>query len=160
MNVRGAAAHDDLPAPPGRQRRRALPRPVRDGLRDEWAGDTHRHHAGDGGAPGSRTDDRLASPGSPARSDAILPHLRNHVNTILLANHGPVGFDRTLDLAFFHLETIDMCCRQLLLVKQVGSIQRISEEKMQEVLAARKRMDLPDPRHTGQDPCPPAQHDE
>lgn len=100
------------------------------------------------------------SPGSPRLSEAILPHLRNHANTILLANHGPVGFDKTLDLAFFHLETIDMCCRQLLLLKQVGSVQRISEAKMHDLLEAKKRMGIPDPRHEGRDPYPSAQSNE
>jgi L-fuculose-phosphate aldolase len=100
------------------------------------------------------------NPGSESISKAVRPHLKHGVNTILLANHGPVGFDKTLELAFYHLETIDMYCRMLMLIKQFGSIQRLSEKKVRQLLAAKQRMGLDDPRLHGAEVYPPAEENE
>lgn len=97
------------------------------------------------------------NPGSESISRAVRPNLGHGVNTILLANHGPVGFDRTLELAFYHLETIDMYCRMLLLIKQTGALQRLSEKKVRELLAAKQAMGLDDPRLHGAEVYPPAE---
>ena len=100
------------------------------------------------------------NPGSESLSRAVRPHLQQGVNTILLANHGPVGFDKTLELAFYHLETIDMYCRMLMLIKQFGSIQRLSEAKVRQLLAAKKRMGLDDPRLHGAEVYPPPEQND
>jgi len=100
------------------------------------------------------------NPGSESLSDAIRPHLGTGVNTILLANHGPVAFDKTLDLAFFHLETLDMYCRVLLLVRQIGSVRRLNEDRIRQLLAQKQRLGLDDPRLHGADVYPPALDEE
>jgi L-fuculose-phosphate aldolase len=89
------------------------------------------------------------TPGSQDFAETILPHLRNKANTILLANHGAVACDSTLEQAYFHLETLDMYCKILLLSKQIGKVQQIPEPKVKELLDIKKRLGLDDPRLNG-----------
>ncbi|HUT62306.1 MAG TPA: class II aldolase/adducin family protein [Phycisphaerae bacterium] len=93
------------------------------------------------------------TPGSKSFAETILPHLRNKANTILLANHGAVACDKTLEQAYFHLETLDMYCRILLLSKQVGSVRQLSEPKVRELLDIKKRLGIDDPRLAGGELC-------
>jgi L-fuculose-phosphate aldolase len=86
------------------------------------------------------------TPGSGDFARTILPHLRNHANTILLANHGAVACDRTLEQAWFHLETLDHYCRILLLAGQLGCPRTLPDEKVAELLQIKRRMGIPDPR--------------
>ena len=93
-------------------------------------------------------------PGSDGVSAAVLPHVRDGATTILLANHGVVGLDRTLELAYFHLETVDAYCRVLLLARQLGRIEPLTPEQLRDLLAAKRKMGLPDPRHGRRDVAP------
>lgn len=86
------------------------------------------------------------TPGGKNFAETILPHLRNRANTILLANHGAVACDATLEHAYFHLETVDMYCKILLLAKQVGNIQQLPQQKVVELMDFKKRIGIPDPR--------------
>jgi len=86
------------------------------------------------------------TPGSKQFAETILPHLRNKCNTILLANHGAVACDKSLEQAYFHLETLDMYCKILLLSKQIGKVQQISRPKVEELMDIKRKMGLPDRR--------------
>jgi L-fuculose-phosphate aldolase len=86
------------------------------------------------------------TPGSKTFAETILPHLRNKANTILLANHGAVACDKSLEQAYFHLETLDMYCRILLLSKQVGNIRQLPEPKVRELLDLKQRLGIDDSR--------------
>jgi hypothetical protein len=90
------------------------------------------------------------TPGGKQFAETILPHLRRKANTILLANHGAVACDKTLEQAYFHLETLDMYCRILLLSKEVGNIRQLPPEKVRELLDIKKRMGIADPRVNGE----------
>jgi len=90
---------------------------------------------------------RYETPGAKGLAETILPHLRNKANTIMLANHGAVACDVSLEQAYFHLETLDMYCKILLLAKQVGRIQQIPPAKVDELLELKKRLGIGDPRH-------------
>ena len=92
------------------------------------------------------------TPGGKDFAETILPHLRNNANTILLANHGAVACDKTLEQAYFHLETLDMYCNILLLSKEVGNVRQLSPEKMQDLLQIKGNMGIADPRADG-DAC-------
>ena len=92
------------------------------------------------------------TPGSKDFAETILPHLRNKANTILLANHGAVACDSTLEQAYFHLETLDMYCRILLLSKEIGNVRQLGPEKMQDLLNIKKTMGIADSRMDG-DTC-------
>ena len=94
------------------------------------------------------------TPGGKDFAETILPHLRNKANTILLANHGAVACDKTLEQAYFHLETLDMYCHILLLSKEVGNVRQLSGQKMSELLDLKKTMGIDDARlHSGGDAC-------
>lgn len=96
------------------------------------------------------------TPGSEAFARTILPHLRNQANTIMLSNHGAVACDKTLEQAYFHLETLDAYCRILLLCRQIGDVRRLPEQKVRELLQIKKRMGIGDPRiDDDADPCAP-----
>jgi L-fuculose-phosphate aldolase len=89
------------------------------------------------------------TPGSADFARTILPHLRNRANTILLANHGAVACDATLEKAYWHLETLDTYCQILLLTRQLGNIQHISPQKLDELLQLKRRMGIADRRNEG-----------
>ncbi len=89
------------------------------------------------------------TPGTEALAETLLPHLRNKANTILLTNHGAVACDARLEQAYFHLETLEMYCRVLLLGKQVGKIHRLPEPKVRELLEIKRSMGIDDPRLEG-----------
>lgn len=89
------------------------------------------------------------TPGSKDFAETILPHLRNKANTILLANHGAVACDKNLEHAYFHLETLDMYCKILLLSKQVGNVQVLPDQKVRELLDIKKTLGIGDPRLDG-----------
>ncbi len=90
------------------------------------------------------------TPGGKDFAETILPHLRNKANTILLANHGAVACDKDLEHAYFHLETLDMYCKILLLSKQIGQVRQISGPKVRELLDIKQRLGVPDPRVDGE----------
>jgi len=90
------------------------------------------------------------TPGSESFARTVLPHLRQGANTILLANHGAVACDKDLEHAYFHLETLDMYCRILLLSKQVGNIRQLPAEKVRELLEIKKGLGIDDPRLDGE----------
>ena len=90
------------------------------------------------------------TPGSQTFAETILPHLRNKANTILLANHGAVACDKSLEQAYFHLETLDMYCKILLLTKEIGQIQQLPEPKVRELLDLKSKLGIDDPRLDGQ----------
>jgi len=90
------------------------------------------------------------TPGSKTFAETILPHLRNKANTILLANHGVVACDASLEQAYFHIETLDSYCQVLLLSRQIGNIQQLPETKVRELLDLKKKLGIADPRLDGQ----------
>ncbi len=89
------------------------------------------------------------TPGSKDFAETILPHLRNKANTILLANHGAVACDTTLEQAYYHLETLDMYCKILLLSKEIGNVQQLPEQKVRELLDLKAKMGIADSRMDG-----------
>lgn len=86
------------------------------------------------------------TPGQQELADSILPHLRNKANTILLANHGVVSCDKTLEQAYFHLETVDAYCRILMLAGQLGKVNTLPDEKIRRLLEIKRGLGIADPR--------------
>jgi len=86
------------------------------------------------------------TPGGKEFAETILPHLKNKCRTILLGNHGAVSAEKTVELAYFRHETIDMYCHILLLAKQIGSVQQMSDRQIRDLLEIRQRMGMDDPR--------------
>lgn len=87
------------------------------------------------------------SPGTQAFAETILPYIHNH-NTILLQNHGVVCWADTVDHAEWTVEVIETYCKIVMLANQLRpKLQEIPLEKIPHLLAMKKRLGIPDPRH-------------
>ena len=86
------------------------------------------------------------TPGTQAFAETVLPFVENH-NTILLQNHGVVCWSDTVTHAEWLVEVMDTCCKTYLLAKQIGKpLNVIPDSKIEEILALKRRMGLPDAR--------------
>ena len=86
------------------------------------------------------------TPGTQAFAETILPFVEKH-NSVLLANHGVVCWADTVTHAEWFVEVLDTYCRTLILATHLGApIQRISPEKIEELLEIKKQLGLPDAR--------------
>jgi L-fuculose-phosphate aldolase len=98
------------------------------------------------------------TPGTKAFAETILPYVQDH-NTILLANHGIVCWSDTATRAEWLVEVLESCCKTYLIAKQIGQpLHFIPDSKIQEILALKQRMGLPDARltHSSEVPSPVA----
>jgi L-fuculose-phosphate aldolase len=86
------------------------------------------------------------TPGTKAFAETVLPFVENH-NTILLTNLGIVCWADTVTHAEWLTEIFETCCKTYLLAQQIGRpLQSIPEKKIEEILALKRRMGLPDAR--------------
>jgi L-fuculose-phosphate aldolase len=86
------------------------------------------------------------TPGTQAFAETVLPYVKDH-NTILLANHGIVCWSDTVTHAEWLVEVLESGCKTYLIAKQLGQPLRfIPDSKIQEILALKQRMGLPDAR--------------
>jgi L-fuculose-phosphate aldolase len=89
---------------------------------------------------------RYETPGTQAFARTVLPFVLDH-NTMLLTNHGIVCWSDTVTHAEWLVEILENYCKTYLLAQQIGkSLTFIPEEKIQEILALKRRMGLPDAR--------------
>lgn len=89
------------------------------------------------------------TPGTQAFAETVRPFVRDH-NTILLANHGIVCWSDTVSHAEWLVETFENYCRTYLIAQQIGAPLRfLPDNKIDELLAIKRRMGLPDARMTG-----------
>ncbi len=89
------------------------------------------------------------TPGTKAFAETVLPFVEDH-NTILLANHGVVFWSDTVMHAEWMAEILDTYCKTYLIAQQIGKpLTFISEEKIEEILALKRCLGLPDARLKG-----------
>jgi L-fuculose-phosphate aldolase len=89
---------------------------------------------------------RYETPGTQAFAETVLPFVHDH-NTILLANHGIVCWSDTVTHAEWLAEILDTYCKTCLIAQQIGKpLTVIPDEKIQELLAIKRRMGFPDAR--------------
>jgi L-fuculose-phosphate aldolase len=87
------------------------------------------------------------TPGTPEFARTVIPFVKNH-NTVLLANHGIVCWADTVTHAEWYAEVVDTYCWTLMLAAQLGTpLSHFNSEKAADLLAIKKRLGLPDPRH-------------
>ncbi|HMC61748.1 MAG TPA: class II aldolase/adducin family protein [Candidatus Solibacter sp.] len=87
------------------------------------------------------------TPGSQKFAETVIPYVKTH-NTVLLANHGIVCWGDTVTHAEWYAEVVDTYCWTLMLAAQLGSpISHIPSDKAADLVAIKKRLGLPDPRH-------------
>jgi len=99
------------------------------------------------------------TPGGRRFAETVRPFV-GKANTVVFSNHGTVSWGPTVERAYWYTEILDSYCRMLMLIKQFGSIQRLSEAKVRQLLAAKKRMGLDDPRLHGAEVYPPAEQND
>ncbi len=86
------------------------------------------------------------TPGTLAFAETVVPFVQRH-NTILLANHGVVCWSDSVTHAEWLTEILESYCKTYLIAKQIGKpLTPISDEKIREILALKRRMGLPDAR--------------
>lgn len=86
------------------------------------------------------------TPGAQGFADTIRPFVEK-AKVVVLKNHGTVSWGDSLEQAFWYTEILDAYCRILMLAKQVGRVERISEPKVNELLDLKERFGLGvDPR--------------
>jgi L-fuculose-phosphate aldolase len=86
------------------------------------------------------------TPGTQAFAETVLPFVKEH-NTILLANHGIVCWSDTVTHAEWLAEILDTYCKTYLIAKQIGQpLSFIPENKIQEILALKRKLGFPDAR--------------
>lgn len=86
------------------------------------------------------------TPGTAEFARTILPLVKQH-NTILLANHGIVCWADTVTHAEWYAEIIETYCKIIMIASQLKTpLERLSPAKINELLAIKKRLGLPDAR--------------
>jgi len=89
---------------------------------------------------------RYETTGTKAFAESVLPFVKNH-NTILLANHGVVCWSDTVTHAEWLTEILESYCKICVIAKQLGKpLKPIPDEKIQEILALKRRLGFPDAR--------------
>jgi L-fuculose-phosphate aldolase len=90
------------------------------------------------------------TPGTQAFAQTVRPFVQDH-NTILLSNHGIVCWADTVTHAEWLVETFESYCKAYLIAQQIGRpLAFIPDSKIQEILAIKRRLGLPDARMSGQ----------
>jgi L-fuculose-phosphate aldolase len=88
------------------------------------------------------------TPGTQAFAETVLPFVEEH-NTILLANHGIVCWADTVSHAEWLVETFETYCKSYLIALEIGKpLQFIPKGKIEEILAVKRRLGLPDARNS------------
>ena len=89
---------------------------------------------------------KYETPGTQDFAETVLPFVQDH-NTILLANHGIVCWSDTVTHAEWLVEILENYCKTYLIAQQIGKpLTLIPEEKIQEILAFKRRLGFPDAR--------------
>ena len=73
-----------------------------------------------------------ATPGSEEFSETIVPFVKQ-TNTIVLANHGMLSYERDLERALWLTEILEAYCRTLILAASIGEPQCLSERHRAEL---------------------------
>jgi L-fuculose-phosphate aldolase len=86
------------------------------------------------------------TPGTQEFARSVLPMARRH-NTIFLTNHGIVCWSDTVTHAEWNAEIIDTYCKTAMIAAQLKSpLPEIPPEKIDEILAIKRHLGLPDAR--------------
>ena len=83
------------------------------------------------------------TPGAQGFADTITPFIKT-AKIAVLKNHGTVAWAETVDRAYWWTEILDAYCKILLIAKQVGKVERISEPKVKELIELKERFGITD----------------
>jgi L-fuculose-phosphate aldolase len=86
------------------------------------------------------------TPGTQAFAETVLPFVEKH-NTIVLSNHGIVCWSDTVTHAEWLVETFETYCKTYLIAQKINRpLNFLPENKIDELLLAKRRMGMPDAR--------------
>ena len=88
---------------------------------------------------------KYAIPGGQEFADTVLPFV-NDANVIILANHGTISFDTTVEKAYWWTEILDGYCRILMLSRGLGRINYFTEPEAEALLELKQKWGFQDPR--------------
>jgi len=88
---------------------------------------------------------KYAIPGGKEFADTILPFVHK-ANVIVLANHGTVSFDETVERAYWWTEILDAYCRMLMLARGLGSVNYFDKPEAEALLELKQKWGFQDPR--------------
>lgn len=86
-----------------------------------------------------------ALPGTPALGESVLPFV-DKANIVLLANHGTVSYDTTLERAYWWTEILDNYCKMLIAARTLGRVVPLTREQATELITNKHRWGMTDPR--------------
>ncbi len=86
------------------------------------------------------------TPGSPEIAASIRP-LAPHHQSIIMGCHGVICWGKSVEDAYFKMEITDAYCRTIILAQSLPGSASIPCEKMDDLLAIKKSMGLPDNRY-------------
>jgi L-fuculose-phosphate aldolase len=76
--------------------------------------------------------------GTPALSESLMPWVREY-DAILLANHGAVSYGHDLLSAYLKMEAVEHFAQILLVTKQLGHQEALTDEEIQKLIEARSK---------------------
>jgi L-fuculose-phosphate aldolase len=88
----------------------------------------------------------FAMNGTAELAEAVVPHFRRRHTTVIMANHGVVAADRTIEQAYFHIETLESYCQVLLAARPLGPATPLNDETIAALLEWKRRGNIDDPR--------------
>ncbi len=89
---------------------------------------------------------KYTTPSYKELGESVVALIKPDTNTVMMGNHGSVCFDPTLIGAYYKLEILDAYCRILLLTRQLGKINTLSQQEMIDLLKVKERFGMPDQR--------------
>jgi L-fuculose-phosphate aldolase len=89
---------------------------------------------------------KYAVPGSQEFADTVLPFVHK-ASVMILANHGTVSFDESVEKAYWWTEILDGYCRILMLARRLGRINYFTEPEAQALLDMKQQWGVQDPRN-------------
>lgn len=89
---------------------------------------------------------QYTTPSYAGLGESVVKLITPETNTVLLGNHGTVSFSTSLMETYYKLEIIDAYCRILLLIKQVGKVNFLSQQEMIDLLKVKQNFGIPDAR--------------
>jgi L-fuculose-phosphate aldolase len=88
---------------------------------------------------------KYETPGGQKFADTILPFVKKS-NVIILANHGTVSYGETVERAYWWTEILDAYCRILLLARDLGRVNYLTQGETRELLDLKSKWGYSDAR--------------
>jgi L-fuculose-phosphate aldolase len=88
---------------------------------------------------------RYETPGGQKFADTVLPFVKK-TNVVILANHGTVSFGETVERAYWWTEILDAYCRILMLARDLGRVNHLTQGETRELLELKSKWGYADAR--------------